>query len=254
MKIDSITARKLELIRCEIPKNILRARKIKKSSLFEVLNYTSTPMGSRLLRASIMQPYNDLATIQARLDTIEELCNSDEIFFSLVNILPKFIDLDHLNACLVNIPATENFKTASNTISNILHLKRTLEILPILSATCQKCAGALLKLIGANLESEDRIFLHEEIEKRLNPEASISKKKQLCNIRSQITLAVLPGKNGLLDVARRTYQETIEEIHHEVGEYKELLSCAGAFIVQLLYQLLIEYITGIKLLFNASRG
>lgn len=47
------------------------------SSLFGVLNHTLTPGGSRYLRATLLQPSTDLATICARLDAVTELLGRD---------------------------------------------------------------------------------------------------------------------------------------------------------------------------------
>jgi DNA mismatch repair protein MSH4 len=63
---DAVTIRNMELL------NNLSDKKSKKS-LFGVLDHSQTAMGSRFLRTSILQPNNDLATIESRLDCVQEL-------------------------------------------------------------------------------------------------------------------------------------------------------------------------------------
>nr|XP_026693129.1 mutS protein homolog 4-like [Ciona intestinalis] len=52
-------------------------------SLYGVLNHTKTQGGSRLLRCNVLQPPNDVETIQGRLDCVEDLSNSSELFFGI---------------------------------------------------------------------------------------------------------------------------------------------------------------------------
>ncbi|KAI9001578.1 muts domain V-domain-containing protein [Gaertneriomyces semiglobifer] len=82
MIIDFFTARSLELVAnlTDIKSN---------HNLFGVINKTGTPMGARLLRMNILQPLNDLATIETRLDAVEELCQSEEMFFALQTAFVK---------------------------------------------------------------------------------------------------------------------------------------------------------------------
>lgn len=52
-----------------------------KSTLSGLLNHTLTPMGSRLLRASILQPSTELERIlKHRHDALEELTANEEMF------------------------------------------------------------------------------------------------------------------------------------------------------------------------------
>jgi len=50
-------------------------------TLFGILNNTKTHGGAKLLRSNILQPPNDLPTIQARLDCVDELSGSSDLFF-----------------------------------------------------------------------------------------------------------------------------------------------------------------------------
>ena len=75
MTIDLSTIVSLELIQ-----NLQSAKS--KDSLFGLLNATLTPMGSRLLRANILQPSTDVSKLMARYDAVEDLSSKEEMFTS----------------------------------------------------------------------------------------------------------------------------------------------------------------------------
>lgn len=76
MMIDLATIQSLELIQ-----NTQNSKS--KDCLFGLLNQTSTPMGSRLLRSGILQPSTDKPTLTKRYDAVHELVSKEEIFFAI---------------------------------------------------------------------------------------------------------------------------------------------------------------------------
>lgn len=71
--IDLATIISLELIQ-----NLQHAKS--KDCLLGVLNETSTPMGSRLLRSNILQPSTEPTKLLGRYDAVEELGTREEMF------------------------------------------------------------------------------------------------------------------------------------------------------------------------------
>jgi DNA mismatch repair protein MSH4 len=66
----------------EIMQNLRNSKS--KDSLFGLLNHTSTPMGSRLLRSNILQPStNAHKFILTRYDALEELTTNEEMFLEI---------------------------------------------------------------------------------------------------------------------------------------------------------------------------
>jgi len=63
-----------------------------------LLNHTFTPMATRLLRVSILAPCTLQATLDARLDAVEELIQTEEKYTSIKEALRslKRIDVDKL--------------------------------------------------------------------------------------------------------------------------------------------------------------
>ena len=87
MVIDSITRKHLELV---------RDKRSQKNTLFEVLNFTRTAMGNRLLKEMVQQPLMDLTELEGRLDAVEELKNDSILRHSLSEQLRLVNDLERL--------------------------------------------------------------------------------------------------------------------------------------------------------------
>lgn len=87
MTIDLATIVSLELIQ-----NRQNAKS--KQSLFGLLNETLTPMGARLLRASILQPSTERTKLTARYNAVEDLTTKEDMFVSVRQALKGFVDAD----------------------------------------------------------------------------------------------------------------------------------------------------------------
>ena len=92
MLIDYLSVRNLELVQnLQNPKS--------SQSLFGVLDHCQTPMGKRLLRANILQPSagtglnsfsdQDLNTLEARLDAVQEIVQSEDIYRGSLQGFPR---------------------------------------------------------------------------------------------------------------------------------------------------------------------
>lgn len=76
MMIDLSAIASLELIQ-----NLRQAKS--KECLFGFLNQTQTGMGTRMLRANILQPFTQIDDIQPRHDTLEELSTNEDMFYEI---------------------------------------------------------------------------------------------------------------------------------------------------------------------------
>jgi DNA mismatch repair protein MSH4 len=117
MMIDLSTIVSFELIQ-----NLQHAKS--KDCLFGILNETLTPMGSRFLRANILQPSTDAGLLEQRYDALEELTTKEEMFYALRQALKNFIDADKVLTTLIQIPMTPTFQYAEQSINNIVMLKQ----------------------------------------------------------------------------------------------------------------------------------
>lgn len=76
MMIDLSTIQSLELIQ-----NTQNTKS--KECLFGLMNRVITPMGSRLLRSSILQPSTQTEVLQSRYAAVNDLATKEEMFFQI---------------------------------------------------------------------------------------------------------------------------------------------------------------------------
>lgn len=87
MTVDLQTIASLELIQnLHNPKS--------RDSLYGLLNQTLTPMGARLLRATILQPSTERVKLTARYNAVEDLSTKEDMFVSVRQVLKGFVDAD----------------------------------------------------------------------------------------------------------------------------------------------------------------
>ncbi|CAG8585192.1 6352_t:CDS:10 [Rhizophagus irregularis] len=218
--IDCVTARNLELI-----SNINNPRS--NHSLYGILNNTRTPMGARLLRTNTLQPLSDVTTINMRLDAVEELIRHEKIYGSssnssyviMVVALKPFQDIDHLITALIQVPKKPSVKHAEQSINNVIILKHTLKLINLLKESFTGVQNSLLDAIYSLLNDLRLEALEERINDVINED--ITYVKSPLALRNQRCYAVRAGFNGLLDVARQTYKETVDDLNEMIDQYRE---------------------------------
>ncbi len=89
MVLDATTIKNLELIRN------LRDGSIKES-LLDIMDFTVTSMGGRLLRSWLLHPLLDSGQVEERLDAVEELFNQTIERHELRDTLKEILDLERL--------------------------------------------------------------------------------------------------------------------------------------------------------------
>ncbi|KAG0299101.1 MutS protein msh4, partial [Dissophora globulifera] len=212
MVLDCATARNLEL-------TINLSNHSDKETLFGIMNKTMTAMGARLLRSNILQPLTDERTITTRLDCVQELSQAEEMFYALKSSLKLLNDVDHLITAFIQVPTKPSVRHSEQSINHIINLKHILLSIGHVSQALGPCQNRLLKTI-LRLLTDSRLeqflnLIDEVIEKNVVLE------KTAVGIRNQRCFAVKAGCNGLLDVARQTYKETINDIFEVVNRYVE---------------------------------
>eukprot|EP00474_Spongospora_subterranea_P004223 CRZ04681.1 hypothetical protein [Spongospora subterranea] len=193
--------------------------KAKKGSLFSVLNLCKTPLGERLLRSSLIQPLNHIPTINARLDSVQELLENDETFFELLPLLPQFSSLDLMNNGLAMVSRTVSEKSAQQSVTDLLLVKHALSLFPRVVSALSTCNSTILKSIAETLDDQKRELIMEEISQYITEDAQLPEKSCAQVLHTRLAFAVKPGLNGLLDVGRATYCEIIEAINEEIQKY-----------------------------------
>ncbi|KAJ8319978.1 hypothetical protein KUTeg_001565 [Tegillarca granosa] len=232
---DAATAKNLELV--------LNSKDPKSDhSLYGILNFTKTAGGARLLRANILQPSSGLETIKMRQDVVSELTEKEEIFYSLQSVIGRFLDIDHLLSIFVQIPKQESIKTAENKITNVIYLKHTLELIEPLREALRdflKLHQNEHQMLVPDLSLDDPRYnlMMTKISSVIHDDTRYQ--KGTLNMRTQKCFAVrvvlvfrhrediicicntISDINGLLDVARRTYTEIVDDISQLVSQMAE---------------------------------
>ena len=137
--IDRFTIRNLELIQGSQADSI---------SLLDIIDYTTTSMGARMLKRWIIMPLKDLLHIQERLDIVEILMNDQDLHQELLMALKQIGDLERLISkvstgkvspreilqLLRSLKASEGMKEALQKNKNI-HIKKwadQIQLFPLL--------------------------------------------------------------------------------------------------------------------------
>ncbi|KAJ2926876.1 hypothetical protein H1R20_g10205, partial [Candolleomyces eurysporus] len=191
-------------------------------------------MGTRLLRVNILSPITVQSSLDARLDVVEELINSEDRYTQLresLKVMNK-MDFDKLIVALASSEAKETLsaKPASQRVSQMLNLRNVVKQLPSLRKALQGCRSQLLRII-CDMVSDERLDIIEElISANLNEECTPTK-GGIGAVNARV-YAVKVKQNRLLDVARETYKENVSDIY----QLNRTLSAEHDLPLSLVYQ------------------
>lgn len=175
-----------------------------KASLFGVLHHTRTTVGTRLLRANILSPCNDLVTLHARLDAVSALLSAEDAYAALEDVLTRLADLDALLSFFVAAPRVPSPSTARQAVAAVLRLKQTLALLPQVAGALspEACSRSpLLDRVRDTLASAALQGLRTAIEAALMEDTGMVRSPYQRAV--QECFAVRPGTDGHLDAMRR---------------------------------------------------
>ncbi|KAK9808717.1 hypothetical protein WJX72_002463 [[Myrmecia] bisecta] len=201
MHIDSASVRALELIK-PIKAGTPRCKSTS-TSLF------------RLLKANLLQPLTDLATLSMRLDSVEELVQKEDMHFNITQCLEKFPkDLDRMCGNFGLRPqkaASAPARRISAIVQSMILLKETLHVVAALQDSVGPAESALLQAIHDNSGHAVFAELLQKVETVLDQDAH-SAKASFLNTTEQC-FAVKNGVDGFLDLSRGNFCRITEEIH-----------------------------------------
>ena len=212
MMIDLSTIHSLELVQ-----NLHNAKS--KDCLLGLLNETQTPMGGRLLRANILQPLTNPGTISTRYDAVEELSTKEEMFHGVRQALKPFLDADRILTQLIIIPTQPSLELTAQAINNVIMLKQFVSLIKPVFEALTGARSSILDDIRNLCTPENIDTIQRLIDDVLNKDITYA--KQSLDLRNQRTYAVKAGVNGLLDVARQTYRESVTDAYENVNALKE---------------------------------
>lgn len=220
------TARYLELV------SNLRKQSDHKGCLYGVLNATKTRMGARRLRSNILQPLTDVEKIKERQEAVKELCQDTIRIERLIEAFKSLPDVDRLVTSVVILPRQSTLDSTSHILHDFLELKQLLENVSKVAEALDDCRSGILTRIKDSLKAIQLREILELIKKFISDDLEPQKNGKF--MHSQHLHAIKFGFNGLLDVARRTYDEVTQDIHKLVQDYNEQfnLSCKLKFSAQ----------------------
>ncbi|MBR3301336.1 MAG: DNA mismatch repair protein MutS [Firmicutes bacterium] len=137
MRLDKASIKNLELTETLFDKNV-------NGSLLGVLDSCKTAMGSRKLRQWIREPLTDKASIDARLDAVDHLCEDILARNDLRTMLSGVYDLERLMARI-------SLGTAN--ARDLIALKASLAYLPDIKAILERTESKLILEIGARIDT-----------------------------------------------------------------------------------------------------
>lgn len=233
MSIDRNTASQLELV-----SNLSDGNQ--KESLFGALNRTKTRVGARFLRAQILRPAADLATINTRHAIVSMLLEEPSLLQQCTKLLTQFPELDVMLNGLSQVPKNVTTKTARVSIDTLIMLKLTIRLAEELSRVLETAAvfrkdpstgpqnplsaqhelqqqqeeqrtRILISAILNTLKDDGLKTINDTIQETLVESTSFSKSS--LEMRHQECFAIQPGVSGLLDVSRKTFLQSVEDIY-----------------------------------------
>ena len=137
MQLDQSTLRNLEIL-----KPVSEQRQ--SPTLFNTLDQTQTPMGTRLLRQWIVRPLTQLSEIQGRQDVIKELVNHVSARMSIREHLKSIKDLERLNSRMTLGVANPR---------DLMNLHHSLESLPKLSTLITEFQADFIRTMYTHWDS-----------------------------------------------------------------------------------------------------
>lgn len=156
MQLDIDTLRNLEITRS------LRDGG-KKNTLFDVLDFTRTPMGTRLLKSWLEHPLLTPHRIDARLDAVAELVEKSTLRADLRDALHTVYDFERL---------LTRIETQTANARDLVALRISLAALPAVRACLTAAASRLLVRAAGEIETFD--VLRDELTRALVDEPGLS--------------------------------------------------------------------------------
>lgn len=194
MWLDRFTIRNLELI---------GSNNENATTLADVLDETSSPMGARLLKRWIVMPLKDVKAIQERLNVVEYLYQHEELREELIKEIKQVGDLERLISKIGLQKANPR---------EITQLKRSLYAIDKLKVLTNVQQSEALRIISEQLNPCH--IIREKIENTLQPEPPVALNKgnviaegvdeELDKLRK----VAFGGKDYLLEIQRRESEAT----------------------------------------------
>ncbi|PAV86421.1 hypothetical protein WR25_24458 isoform D [Diploscapter pachys] len=185
-----------------------------KPSLLSLINFTLTSNGFRMLRSNVLQPCANEASIRQRREAVTDLVQDQHLFEKLRQLLSRMHDLDGLLTVYVQTPKETTVQTAENLIKQLLRLYQTLSMVQSLHNILKEAEldSQLLKDKRESLADPRLTQIIDLLEEHIDPCVLKAAKKNSIALRNQKCYAIKNKISVKLDLARRTYEELLNDI------------------------------------------
>ncbi|XP_014474027.1 PREDICTED: mutS protein homolog 4-like [Dinoponera quadriceps] len=227
--IDIESARSLELVVSQSKHFIV--------SLLGTMDRCLTPMGRRLLRASILQPPCDERLIAERQSCVAELVANRSLCASLQPVVQRLFGTDRLLTLASKPLNTNDIQNAERNLNYALLLKSCLDTVPELEAVLATGIHTFFVKMRKNLGNYEFQVMKDKIMTLIHTDARFVKGSTSSSV--QRCFAIKAGINELLDVARQVYCELINDMKNlvEASAVKHKLPLSLEYNVNLGYHI-----------------
>jgi DNA mismatch repair protein MutS len=154
--VDEPSRRNLELVQTIVGSS-------RNGSLLDTLDYTSTPMGARLLKRRLLFPLRDVNQIHDRLQAVGVLFDDNPLRERMRELLGEVYDLERLNSRVV---------LGSANPRDLLAIRSSLARLPAIKDLCREIPEGLLRQIGSELDELPETL--SQLENSIRDDAPVS--------------------------------------------------------------------------------
>ena len=208
-----------------------------RNTLLSTVNNTRTRMGYRHLKTNILQPSTSLVTINDRYDAGEVICSDEKQYFALMNAIKNLPDVDNMIMNLVRCTAAtagnhamknsqyelKQIEMLLSTCSNLQSLVAKLTPLhDILKQTVTDGSSVLLDSVknAVDPDLEEFIIIAEILKESITSDDYVksSTSSKALNLRNNRLFAIKSAPDGLLEIARESYNEATEDVQQLVGD------------------------------------
>ncbi len=192
--LDRFTIRNLELI---------YSPNENAKTLIDVLDYTISPMGSRMLKRWVALPLKDIKPINDRLEVVNEFVHNEQLSSGITNCVKEVGDLERL---------ISKVATARINPREVVQLKRALSVIEPIKQLCLSSKNEALKKIAERLNPCQ--LIKEKIEQYIqeDPPVAIQKGNVINNGVSDelddLRKILNSGKDALVDIQKREIEKT----------------------------------------------
>ena len=182
-----------------------------------------TVSGCRLLRSNILQPLAIASEISKRYDAVEELSNNSEILEFIKNSICYFKELEIFISKLMckNEDPTEII--LKQILIAIQGIRNCIKILPRFNEGIQTLSSALFKEISSFFSHKIFEEMNDNIELVIE-DFDYGSNVKVNREQDSIFFLIKEGYNNVLDVSRKTYLDTLNEIYSEFETLKNSIN------------------------------